>query len=178
MDNKTQLLFNVADRSYFSLVKKDIHAFGLQQGFSEERAGQLDIIIAELCSNLIKHASRGHLVVKCLDEKDNPGIEVLCMDSGPGMGDIKRMMQDGISTKKTLGQGLGAIKRLSDKFDIYTQKDWGTIILSQIFKNPLPHYIPKFTTEIKGLVIPKNGEKLSGDGFYYKHSNNKFKLFV
>jgi anti-sigma regulatory factor (Ser/Thr protein kinase) len=178
MDNKSQLLFHIADRSYFSLVKKDIHNLGIQQGFSEERAGQLDIIVAELCSNLIKHAGHGYLIVKDIEDKGNRGIEVISCDGGPGIADIKRMMLDGTSTKNTLGHGLGAIQRLSDKFDIYSQKDWGTIILSRIYQNPLAHYIPRFTTDIKGLLIPKKGEMVCGDGFYYKHTNNLFKLFV
>ncbi|WP_018616680.1 ATP-binding SpoIIE family protein phosphatase [Segetibacter koreensis] len=178
MDNKTQLLLNVSDRSYFSLVKKDIHALGMQQGFSDERAGQLDIIVAELCSNLIKHAGHGYLLVKAIEEHGNNGVEVICIDNGPGIADIKRMMLDGTSTKHTLGHGLGALQRLSDKFDIYSQKDWGTVILSRIFQNPLACYTPKFTTEVKGLLVPKKGEKVCGDGFYYKHTNNQFKLFV
>lgn len=178
MDNKAQLLFQVSDRSYFSLVKKDIHHLGVQQGFSEERVGQLDIIVAELCSNLIKHAGHGHLIVKYIEDKGNKGIEVISADSGPGIADIKRMMIDGTSTKNTLGHGLGAIQRLSDKFDIYSQKNWGTIILSRIFQNPTAHYVPKSTTEVKALLIPKKGEILCGDGFYYKHTTHLFKLFV
>lgn len=178
MDNNTQLLFNVADRSYFSLVKKDIHALGIQQGFSDERAGQLDIIVAELCSNLIKHAGHGQMLVKAIHEQGNSGVEVICLDKGPGITDIKRMMLDGSSTKKTLGQGLGAIQRLSDKFDIYSQKDWGTVILSRIFQHPLAYYTPRFTTEVKGLLVPKKGETACGDGFYYKQTNYQFKLFV
>jgi hypothetical protein len=88
------------------------------------------------------------------------------------------MMQDGASSRNSLGQGLGAIQRLSHKFDIYSQKEWGTIILSRIFTHPLNSVAPKPATEVKGLIIPKNGEKVSGDGFYYKVSNDKFKLFV
>lgn len=178
MDNKTQLLFNVADRSYFSLVKKDIHAIGLQQGFSEERAGQLDIIVAELCSNLVKHAGHGYLLVKPVTEQHNNGVEVLSIDNGPGIIDIKRMMLDGTSTKQTLGHGLGAIQRLSDQFDIHSQKDVGTVILSRIFKSPPLHYTPKPTTEVKGLLVPKKGEEVCGDGFYYKQTKKQFKLFV
>src|SRR6188768_1374215 len=115
MANNTQLLFKVSDRSYFALVKKEIRALGIQQEFSEERTGQLDIIVAELCSNLIKHATHGSLIVKHIEEKTNKGLEILCIDNGPGITDIKKMMQDGVSTKNTLGQGLGAIQRLSDK---------------------------------------------------------------
>ena len=72
------------------------------------------------------------------------------------------MMLDGISTKNTLGHGLGAIQRLSDKFDIYTQKEKGTTILSRLYQHPLPIFNPKSDIEIKGLVVPKTGETESG----------------
>jgi anti-sigma regulatory factor (Ser/Thr protein kinase) len=81
----------------------------------------------------------------------NNGVEVISIDNGPGIADIKKMMVDGSSTKQTLGNGLGAIQRLSDKFDIYSQKDWGTIILSRIFQNHLAYYIPKFTTDVRPI---------------------------
>ena len=41
-----QLIFTVADRSYFALLKKDIHALASEVGFSSERAGRVDIIVA------------------------------------------------------------------------------------------------------------------------------------
>jgi anti-sigma regulatory factor (Ser/Thr protein kinase) len=178
MANNTQLLFKVSDRSYFALVKKEIRSLGINQGFSEERTGQLDIIVAELCTNLIKHASHGSLIVKHIEEKTNKGLEILCIDNGPGITDIKKMMQDGVSTKNTLGQGLGAIQRLSDKFDLFTQKGKGTTILSRLYQQPLPFYTPKPTVEIKGLVLAKTGETVSGDGYCYKLTKNFFKLFV
>lgn len=179
MDNP-QLLFTVADRSYFALLKKEIHALAINMGFGSEKAGKVDIVVAELVSNLVKHANGGHLLVKQIkDFRQGEGIELVSMDNGRGIPDLKRMMQDGVSTKNTLGHGLGSIQRLSDKCEIYTQKDWGTIILSRLFKDD--NASPARTTEkveISSLVIPKPGEQLCGDGVYYKLTKEKLKLFV
>src|SRR5215204_5128502 len=112
MDN-CQLIFTVADRSYFALLKKDIHVLAAEVGFSSERAGRVDIIVAELVSNLVKHGSGGHLLAKkVLDVNNGAGIELISIDDGPGIPNVKKMMEDGESTKNTLGQGLGAIQRL------------------------------------------------------------------
>jgi anti-sigma regulatory factor (Ser/Thr protein kinase) len=179
MDNP-QLLFTVADRSYFAILKKEVHALAIKMGFSIEKAGKVDIVVAELVSNLVKHANGGQLLVKQIkDDQNGEGLELVSMDNGAGISDLKRMMQDGISTKNTLGQGLGAIQRLSDKCEIYTQKDWGTIILSRLYKQPVSEIRkPAGIIEVSSVIIPKPGETACGDGFYYKLTKDKLKVFL
>lgn len=174
-----QLIFNVADRSYFALLKKEIHALAAEMGFVSEKAGKIDIIIAELVTNLVKHAGGGHLVVKqIIDAHSGEGLEILSIDNGPGISDLKRMMQDGVSTKSTLGHGLGSIQRLSDKSEIYTHKDWGTVVLSKMFKAPYKPSKKPEQVEVSSLVLPKPGEDLCGDGFYFKRSKTHLKVFL
>ena len=93
----------------------------------------MDIIVAELVSNLVKHAGGGQLLVKLIEQDGIQGMEIISIDDGIGMTDVTRMVADGVSTKNTLGQGLGAMKRLSDFFQVYSLKDWGTLILIRIF---------------------------------------------
>src|SRR5919205_939377 len=134
MVNVPHVSFNAADRSYFAILKKEIHALAIEAHFSTKKVGEVDIIVAEMVSNVVKHAGGGQLLVKPITENSVNGIEIICIDNGKGMTDVSRMMMDGVSTTNTLGGGLGSIKRLSDKFQIYTLKNWGTIILSRIFK--------------------------------------------
>ena len=179
MDDREQLVFNVEDRSYFALLKKAIHAMAVSMEFSEERTGKLDIIVAEMVTNLVKHAGGGQLIARKLNDKQwGPGIELLALDNGPGIPDLRKMLKDGISTRNTLGQGLGAIHRLSNKCEIYSLKDWGTIVLSRIFKQSPGSYNKSGNTIIRGLAIPKPGEEVCGDGFYYKVTKDKVKLFL
>ncbi len=88
------------------------------------------------------------------------------------------MMADGVSTKNTLGNGLGAMKRLSDVFQIYSQRDWGTIVLLRIFEKKLPHFRKAPKVEIRSLLIAKPGELKCGDGFYSEINSNYIKLFL
>ena len=166
MVNRTHVAFKADDRSYFAILKKDIHALAVGASFTDAKVGELDIIVAELVSNLVKHAGGGQVLVKLVEDGGRQGIELISLDNGPGMTDITRMVADGVSTKNTLGQGLGAMKRLSDVFQVYSQKDWGTVILIRLFKDALPFFKKLPKEEIRSVVLPKPGETACGDGFY------------
>lgn len=178
MVSRTHVAFKADDRSYFAILKKDIHALAVGASFSVARLGELDIIVAELVSNLVKHAGGGQVWVKLLEEGGQQGIELISVDNGPGMKDVTRMVADGVSTKNTLGQGLGAMKRLSDVFQIFSQKGWGTVIIIRLFKERLPHVkkIPK--EEIRSVVLPKPGEEACGDGFFSTTTKDHIKMFL
>lgn len=178
MVSRTHLAFRADDRSYFAILKKDIHAMAISASFTEARVGELDIIVAELVSNLVKHAGGGQVWVKLIEDGGLQGIELIGVDNGPGMKDVSRMVADGVSTKNTLGQGLGAMKRLSDVFQVFSLKDWGTVILIRLFKESLPPFkkIPK--EEIRSVVLPKPGETSCGDGFYSTTTKDHIKIFL
>jgi len=178
MVSKTHLAFNADDRSYFHILKKEIHGLTVSAGFSEQKVGEIDIIVAELVSNLVKHAGGGQLLVKLVEEYQIQGIEIISIDNGRGMTDVTRMVADGVSTKNTLGHGLGAIKRLSDFFQVYSQKDWGTVMLIRVFNENLPFFKKPPKTEVKFVVVAKPGEKECGDGFYHVTKDDHVRLFL
>jgi anti-sigma regulatory factor (Ser/Thr protein kinase) len=169
MVNRIHTAYNAADRSYFAILKKEIHASALSAGFSEHKIGKIDLVVAELVSNLIKHAGGGRVLVKLIEENGLQGIEIMSVDSGPGMGDLSRMMTDGMSSKNTLGHGLGSMKRMADFLQVYSLRDWGTIVLTRFFEEP-----PQFSAlrkkpavaDVRSVILPKPGEKACGDGMY------------
>ncbi|OIN61036.1 ATP-binding SpoIIE family protein phosphatase [Arsenicibacter rosenii] len=177
MDKSIQHAFNASDRSYLSFLKREIHQLAVQTGFSGQRLAEIDLIIAELTSNLIKHAGGGEILVRPLGETTFHGIELISIDNGPGMSNPARMMEDGISTTNTLGHGLGSIRRLSDFFDLYTLPNWGTIVVCRIH---LPNFrAPQANpTRIGSLLLPKAGEKVCGDGFAVKYVARTLHVFL
>jgi anti-sigma regulatory factor (Ser/Thr protein kinase) len=185
MDFKHHTSFHISDRSYISLIKREIHKIASGLNFSENAIAEIDIIASELTSNIVKHAgARGEILVKALNssseyrEEKITGIEIISIDSGPGM-DVARMMKDGVSTTNTLGQGLGAIKRLSHEFDLYSMPGWGTVVLSRYFLEYDDTYkAPTEGLTINTIMVPKPGETVSGDGGAYKLADNKFYLLV
>lgn len=170
MANITHAAFNAEDRSYFSILKREIRHFVTNAGFSTNKIAQIDIIVAEIASNLTKHATGGEILVRLVpDNTENCVFEIISIDNGPGMADPAAMTIDGVSTAKSLGHGLGAIKRLSSYFELYSQKGWGTILLSRVNKlDNLDLRVAPYAS-LGSIVAPKPGEIVSGDDAYYHH---------
>ncbi len=169
------------DMSYLSLAKRDIRLFAESLGFSGSKLGEIEIIVSEITSNLVKHTNKGREILYKQIEKDGAkGIEIIAIDNGPGMKDSQHMLKDGISTTATLGQGLGAIRRLSHEFDIFSLHGWGTILLSRYYlkssisgqKNENNDF------EINAITVPKPGEKACGDGYAFKKTHTGLHLLA
>jgi anti-sigma regulatory factor (Ser/Thr protein kinase) len=178
MDNIPYRSFPVTDRSFVAVLKREIHLLAIGLGFSAKKIGEVDIIVAELSSNLVKYTKTGEILVKPATEGSNKGLELISLDNGPGMTDPVRMMTDGVSTGGSLGQGLGAIRRLADTFQLYSVPGWGTIGLVRVFQKPVKttEAIPKAT--VQALIVPKPGETACGDGCFYKLTSTSLSVFL
>ena len=177
MVNRHYKSFRADDRSLFSLIKKDIHGQAIISGFDEVRAGKIDIIVAELTSNLSKYASGGQLLAGAGSDGYGEYFEVISVDTGPGIPDLPRVMSDGYSSTGSLGHGLGSIKRLSDQFDLYSMRDWGTILASRVYKQDQLR-IRKKKIDCQGLNVPKAGELVSGDGYYTRDAPDRWRILM
>lgn len=168
--------YAASDRSYFAMLRKAIHRQAVQADFSEKKLAHLDLIIAEITSNLAKHTVGGEVLCGLVGKGEDQYLEIISIDNGPGIADLPGMLLDGVSSVSTLGHGLGSIKRLSDFFSIYTIRGWGTILLSRLYKtNPPKHMVP---LSVNTLVLPKPSEIVSGDGCIYKLTERYFKLLL
>jgi anti-sigma regulatory factor (Ser/Thr protein kinase) len=180
MVNPSHISFNANDRSYLAIVKKEIHQLAVQAALGQKKINEIDILVSELGSNLIKHASGGEILAGILPAAEGAALELIGIDNGPGIPDLVRMMKDGASTTQTLGHGLGSIRRFSDHFEIYSQKHWGTILLSRIYAEGAPKKNDRTPhLSLRSLVISKPGELVSGDGCYsFTGENGTVKLLV
>ena len=171
--------FYINERSQVGLLKKLLKQLGIKAGLSTYQLAKLDIIASEIASNLLKHATPpGQILFREVAQMANSGIEIIGIDNGPGMQDVSRLMLDGVSTTSTLGTGIGAIRRLSDQFDIYSRPGWGTLLLSRIFKG---EYDPSSVDEeidYAALRVPYPGESVCGDGVSYKKEGNTHSFLV
>ena len=165
--------YQIEDRSYAAFIKKEIRNQAAAAGFNSIEGGKIDIIVSELTSNLVKHAGGGELLYRVLP--DGPTFEIICIDKGLGIKDIPRAMKDGVSTTKTLGQGLGSMERLSTVFQVFSLPDWGTIIYSslKIGKNVEKR---NEDMEVRSLLVPKLHEEFCGDGYAIVHNKSHTKI--
>lgn len=150
-------------------------ALGLGEriGLGEERRGRLAIVATEAATNLIKHAGGGVLIVQEVEHPGMAGVELLAIDKGPGMVDVGRSMEDGYSTAGSAGNGLGAVARLSDEFDLHTQPSLGTVVLARFWSA-----LPARSSEASGLEyaavsIPYPGEPVCGDAWAVAESSGR-----
>lgn len=137
----------------------------LAQGFEFDatRAGRVAIVVTEAVTNMLKHAGGGTLAVRTLAWGGAIGIEVLAIDSGPGMPDFAGSARDGTSTTGTPGTGLGAMRRLSDEFEAWSYPGQGTILRMVLWDRKAPTTRP--THQVGAVCIPKPGESVCGDAW-------------
>jgi anti-sigma regulatory factor (Ser/Thr protein kinase)/serine/threonine protein phosphatase PrpC len=128
----------------------------------EVQAGRLALVVTELGNNLVRHATRGRLLMAA--RPDSGEVEVVAVDNGPGIADLERSMADGFSTGGTPGTGLGAVKRLSDDFDIHSDMPSGTVVLSRVRGKPAAGVGPALA-EAGSIRIAAPGETVCGDGW-------------
>jgi serine/threonine-protein kinase RsbT len=97
-------------------------------GFTGSDLTLIATAISEIARNIVKFATRGEFVFSVLDEDGRKGLKVIARDSGPGIPDVERALQDGYSTYRGLGLGLPGARRLMDEFDVVSEVGTGTTV--------------------------------------------------
>lgn len=155
----------VTESSEIAQARRAVAALAARQGLDEEDAGRAALVAMEICSNLVKHGGGGELIAQPLERGDIRGIGLIGLDKGPGIADIARCLRDGFSTGGSPGTGLGAINRMSQLFDIYSQPGHGTAVVAQLWPDGR---VPRSSQlEIGAIVIPAPREVECGDTWCY-----------
>ncbi|KGN42005.1 serine/threonine protein kinase [Knoellia aerolata DSM 18566] len=96
-------------------------------GFTGTDLTMLATAVSEVARNIVRFASSGEVSIELLD-RPRAGIRVVARDTGPGIGDLDRALEDGFSTYNGLGLGLPGSRRLMDEFDITSEPGQGTTV--------------------------------------------------
>ena len=133
-------------------------------GFDEERQGKVALVVTEAATNLLKHSGGGEFILEALASGSGESrLEIFTVDSGRGMGDLSRCMEDGYSSAGSPGTGLGAISRLADCLEIYSDPKTGTILWARLDPKPEPRIVPDQTLELGVIRVSAPGEPVCGD---------------
>jgi anti-sigma regulatory factor (Ser/Thr protein kinase) len=127
-----QVCIPVHEMSQIGEARRVASRMAQSMSMSETRQAGVAIVATELATNLVRHARNGRLLLQTLRMSAGACLEFLAVDSGPGIAELHRCMQDGFSTRGTAGTGLGAIRRLSDEFDAYSTLATGTAVMARI----------------------------------------------
>jgi serine/threonine-protein kinase RsbT len=97
-------------------------------GFGTVDQARITTAISELARNIYLYAGAGKIEIERLNEDGLFGIAIIASDEGPGIPDVRKVMEDGYSTSGGLGAGMPGVKRLMDDFRIDTERGKGTKI--------------------------------------------------
>lgn len=97
-------------------------------GFGTVDQARITTAISELARNIYLYAGAGKIEIERLNEEGLFGIAIIASDEGPGIPDVRKVMEDGYSTSGGLGAGMPGVKRLMDDFRVDTERGKGTKI--------------------------------------------------
>jgi anti-sigma regulatory factor (Ser/Thr protein kinase) len=144
-------------------------------GFNERVCEEIVLVVSELASNILKYATPGVVTLTPVAEDHRKGLLIEAIDNGPGFNE-NIAMTDGFSSSGTLGFGLGAVNRMMDEFDIFSNKEGqpGTrIICKRWIYSTAPSTDSRHCPFDFGIVShAKPGEHVNGDSFVIKQSHH------
>jgi len=100
-------------------------------GFGTVDQARITTAISELARNIYLYANIGRIEIERVDTETEKKIVVTAIDQGPGIQDIRKVMEEGYSTSGGLGAGVPGVKRLMDSLEIHSVMGEGTIIRAE-----------------------------------------------
>lgn len=155
-------------------VRRTAVSLGESAGLPLDVLADLAIVASEIAANLARHARNGVVAVRTVRSGERVGIELLGVDSGPGIPDVAAAIVDGHSTAGGLGIGLGAMDRNASQFDIYSKVGSGTVVAVTLWCPP--ETVPDCWAA--GLVRPMAGEEVCGDAYAVRESAGRRQLML
>jgi anti-sigma regulatory factor (Ser/Thr protein kinase) len=170
-------VIQVSDATHAGEARRKASSFAERLSLGERASSSLAIVVTEIVTNVVKHAGSGTLLLDPIAYNGNRGMRVLALDKGPGIKDLSTALRDGHSTSGTPGNGLGAIKRLSNVFDIHSSPGNGTAVMAEVWSQKIVK--EKYGAVEVGVVsLPIRGEEVCGDGWGLKKMPASILLMV
>jgi serine/threonine-protein kinase RsbT len=123
--------------------------FALELGLGPEASARFALCVAELCSNAVRHAGQGRIELFAPSEP-RAGVGVRVEDRGPGIAEFEEASRDGFSQgrlltpemppseRRSLGVGLGAVRRLMSEVRVWRREGGGAVIEAVLWRKPRP----------------------------------------
>jgi anti-sigma regulatory factor (Ser/Thr protein kinase) len=153
----------VTESSQVASTRRAATDLAVKSGLDDTTAGELAIVVTEAATNILKHAGSGLVLLRLLRSGTLRGVEMIALDRGPGFSNLASSMQDGTTTAGSYGVGLGAMRRLSRSFDIYSAPGKGAALWAQFW--PRNAETPQQSIHYGVVCLPMAGEVVSGDSW-------------
>jgi serine/threonine-protein kinase RsbT len=126
--NKNQVRIPVRNETGISLSVMKARSTAAAIGFDEVKCQMIATAVSELANNIIKYAGQGEILMDRIIAGSRVGMEVIARDSGPGIENVEKAMQDHYSSGNTLGLGLPGVKRMMDEFELASEPGTRTTV--------------------------------------------------
>ena len=159
--DSASLALPVHDSSEVGSARRAAVALAQRLGASETEGGNVALVVTELATNLVRHGGGGELLVRPLPDTAT-AMEIVAIDRGPGMADVSAALRDGYSTGGSSGHGLGAVRRIADRCEIFSAPGAGTAVLARLHVRAAAHAAGMI---VAGVSVAKQGEPVCGDAW-------------
>lgn len=109
--------------------------YAVKIGMSLVNQTKLITAASELVRNMLRYGGGGVTILEIVSRGKENGVRLTFTDTGPGIADVNKAMQDGFTTGKSLGMGLPGAKRLVSEFNIKSAINEGTTVVIIKWKN-------------------------------------------
>jgi RNA polymerase sigma factor (sigma-70 family) len=109
------------------LARRSARELASRVGFSSTDQTLIATAVSEIARNIVRFAGHGEVYIELVQEP-RPGLRVVARDTGPGIADVQRALEDGYSTYDGLGLGLPGARRLMDEFSVVSEPRRGTTV--------------------------------------------------
>jgi anti-sigma regulatory factor (Ser/Thr protein kinase) len=165
----------VREISQAGQVRREATVLAERMGLDSEETGRVSLVATEAATNLVKHAQGGEIVLSSVKDAETRAVDIVALDHGPGIRDLDRAMREGFSTAGSMGGGLGAIRRNSSHFDLYSG-ELGTILFARVGVGPGAP--AGGGLEVGAVQVPCPGEQFSGDAWAVAHLPDRTLVLV
>ncbi len=183
----------ITDEAQVGAARRAVHEYASELGFTETELAEIDIVVQEMGTNAVSYAKESGWLHFTTTPGAAAGLELFYWDKGPGIYNLDRAIRDGVSTNGSLGAGLGAIRRLTDEFDVYstvrttsrlTQRrtSHGTALLARKWlarpAEQAERVADDFLQRIGVWSRPHYKETVNGDAYFIKSRGERTLLAV
>lgn len=109
-------------------VRISVREIAASAGFGVTDVTRIVTAASELARNVYRYAGKGSMMWRIVNSDRDKGIELVFIDSGPGIPDIGKAMEVGYTTANGLGLGLPGAKRLMGEMEIQSEVGKGTTV--------------------------------------------------
>jgi serine/threonine-protein kinase RsbT len=110
-------------------VRQEVRKRAAEIGLSLVDQTKIITAASELARNMLDYGGGGIVTLEIVQHVARRGLRLAFIDEGPGIADIERALENGVTTGGGLGLGLGGAKRLSNEFEIESAPGKGTKVV-------------------------------------------------